>query len=235
MRPVSQSNPAPWWKRAHDAISVLRSVEWVVLKIAIVVALAVGATGVVGTVTELPFEWRVGVSLGSGIAIGLIALVVFIVLFSPRSSSTRPVVQSSPPAVQPSPLERPEPPVPEATGIPRVREAGVIDIDLKYVESLYQSMTGTQAEKVLAGYIGKRSAWSGKVRNVKKISPSLMSVWFERMQGTSQSLSADFRDKSIFDRLELLRRGEEITIRGEITKLDDFQLELGNCELVQPR
>lgn len=41
-----------------------------------------------------------------------------------------------------------------------------------------------------------------------------------------------FRDQGWFDRLSTLRRGDKITVIGQITRVNGIEIQLENCEIV---
>jgi hypothetical protein len=101
-----------------------------------------------------------------------------------------------------------------------------------YLSEIYRDRTHIQADKLAATFIGKRIEVSGNVAFVTALdgTATTLSVAMDRdTQGFSSAWMLFPGDR---DRLEMLRRGDAITVVGEIKDFDQGELRLIDCRLV---
>lgn len=120
----------------------------------------------------------------------------------------------------------PSPPATDAE--PRV----FVEEPLEKLAKIYDDHIGTRATKLAERYIDK---WVKISRPLYNAGPSpvegAMSAYFVRERPTLW-VSMTFRDKGSIERLELKDRGDEITVIGQIKKIEAHAVTLDNCELV---
>jgi hypothetical protein len=102
----------------------------------------------------------------------------------------------------------------------------VVDVKPEYLWQLFEGRTSTQAEKLVASYIGKWMQVSGPLQDVHTFE-----VTFQR-PGTYTVIYMYFRKKKWTDRLSALSPGDNITVRGRIETINKVELHLETCELV---
>jgi hypothetical protein len=105
--------------------------------------------------------------------------------------------------------------------------------------SFFQDNTDIHATELTKDRIGQWIPFTGTVRNVGPFNGYLAQVSFERnyVQPRTWFDGADiycyFRRPQV-DRLKVLKRGDKITVIGEISRIRKLNLELDNCEFVDP-
>ncbi|MDT5063040.1 MAG: hypothetical protein QOH63_3499 [Acidobacteriota bacterium] len=106
----------------------------------------------------------------------------------------------------------------------------IVNVMPEYLMSFYHEHTGIQAEKLFAAYKGKWIKVAGKLGDVRA-SEDYSTVAFE--YGSPETIIMFFYEEWT-ERLSILRRGDSITVLGQIEKGDAYTLTLDNCELVHP-
>jgi hypothetical protein len=95
---------------------------------------------------------------------------------------------------------------------------------------LFDEHTSIQAEKLVEAFIGKWVRVSGTVGNVTAIAGGGAKVQLPRDSEHSMVFMR-FNDKSV---VEVLKKGDPITVIGKIRQVSTLWLELENCELEKP-
>ena len=109
----------------------------------------------------------------------------------------------------------------------------------KYLIGIFRDHTDIQGAKLTAGYLGKWMKVSGSLGNVISTTPNLAQLTFERAQlsraGPTWFDSTGFYmifKKPWIDRLAIVKRGDKLTVIGQIERIDSVSVQLENCELV---
>jgi hypothetical protein len=107
----------------------------------------------------------------------------------------------------------------------------VIDVTPEYLMGFYKEHTDVQAAKLAESYIGKWIKQSGKVANVA--SSESMRTWevYFADSRAEYIVSLAF-DQTWADRVSVLKRGEQISVLGQIGRFDGSHLHLVHCELL---
>jgi hypothetical protein len=106
--------------------------------------------------------------------------------------------------------------------------------------SFFQDNTDIQATELTKDRIGQWIPFTGTLRNVGPFNGYLAQVSFEKnyVQPRTWFDDADiycYFGKAQIDRLRVLKRGDKITVIGQISIIRRLILELDNCELVDAR
>jgi len=105
----------------------------------------------------------------------------------------------------------------------------------EYLAKFFQDHTAIQAANLIEAFIGKWMKLSGRLNDVRLHRDSFASVSLRR-----SAVEEDVRACNVtmffyqpwFDRLAILKRGEELTVIGRIDKVDALSLILEECEIV---
>jgi hypothetical protein len=103
-------------------------------------------------------------------------------------------------------------------------------ITADYLLNLLEGHTQIQGKKLVEPYIGKWMKASGRLRDVHPNGAILVTFIHEGQVALSDIRM--FFEERWLDRLSILRRGDELTVIGQITKVDGMGVRLENCELV---
>jgi len=104
---LAEKPPSPW-KRFLDIINATRAVEWVGLKLLVLVGLVSATTWQLIDIASLPLLWRVVIAIAIGIGAGTGGL--FVLAFTElRRHPSRPDSAPAPPPPPPSVLPVPGP------------------------------------------------------------------------------------------------------------------------------
>jgi hypothetical protein len=129
---------------------------------------------------------------------------------------------------------------PEAPNPLNVARVFVSDsITPKYLAELYNHNTAIQVNGITRNYIGKWMRLSGILSQVLSSVPTRAQLTFEN--GDFNKVS-DYNYYSVFmyfkspfvDRLTTLRKGDSLTIIGQISEIIPLALSLDNCEIILP-
>jgi hypothetical protein len=103
----------------------------------------------------------------------------------------------------------------------------------EYLVGLFKDHTSIQANKLIEPFIGKWMKVSGHLNEVLSSTPDFAQVSFSGRGLTSDlaGIYMYFRSKDSIERLAILRRGDALTIVGEIREINSVQLTLESCEL----
>jgi hypothetical protein len=104
----------------------------------------------------------------------------------------------------------------------------VVGVSPKFLTSLYEQHMAIQSDRLAAAYIGKWMKITGRLKNVSMIGQSLMSVsfWEDTM------VIIMYFDLAWSERLTVLIRGQTISVMGKIEKINQSDLQLTDCELI---
>jgi hypothetical protein len=105
--------------------------------------------------------------------------------------------------------------------------------------SFYQNNTAIQAAELVKPHIGHWMKVIGTLGNVRPWTGHFSQVTFERSSTPVlertwldyTTIYMLFRDAPKIDRLKILKRGDKITVIGQIREVDAVDLHLDNCEL----
>lgn len=96
--------------------------------------------------------------------------------------------------------------------------------------ALFAGLTDLQAAKVIEPFIGKRMTVSGPLRNVGEWMGTFSQASLDRAD--PHTVYLHFWDKSWLDHLSVLKRGDAITARGVIARIERIGMLLTDCELL---
>jgi hypothetical protein len=101
----------------------------------------------------------------------------------------------------------------------------------EYLLDFFEQHTAVQATNAIKDYIGKWMKVAGSVNNVISTSDFLARVTFERQPALPDYtyLYMSFRGPWK-DRAKILKRGDNITVIGQIRQIEPMALNLDNCE-----
>jgi len=111
----------------------------------------------------------------------------------------------------------------------------LVDVTPQYLTGFFKEHTDIQAKKLLEAFVGKWIRVSGPVGDVYRNDENHATVYFyPPTYGRTQVLMY-FNDKTIIEnQLSVLRKGDRITVIGQIDWASSGALELDNCELEKP-
>lgn len=109
----------------------------------------------------------------------------------------------------------------------------------EYLLAFFREHTATQARKLAEAYVGKWMKVSGSLGDVNSYDESLATVAFasrdvafgEQTWFDYTGLFMYFHDRWV-DRVAILKRGDKLTVIGQIKEVERIALLLDNCELV---
>jgi predicted thioredoxin/glutaredoxin len=107
----------------------------------------------------------------------------------------------------------------------------IVNVAPEYLTGFFKEHTEAQANKLVSAYIGKWIKISGFVGDVG-LSESFATVYMELPQCIAVYLQ--FNGKKLMNRVEVIRRGEEIHAIGQIDRVSAATFRLKNCELLDP-
>jgi hypothetical protein len=111
----------------------------------------------------------------------------------------------------------------------------LVDVTPQYLTDFFREHTDIQAKKLLEAFIGKWMRLSGPVGDVYANDESNATVYFYPSTYRRTQILMYFNDKPIIeDRLRVLKKGDRITVIGQIDWASPRSLELDNCELEKP-
>ena len=148
-----------------------------------------------------------------------------------------PIPPSITPAIPPSivPLIAPPVSLPSSDNETKERVFVGESITPKYLHSFFRDHISIQAARLTHAYIGKWITVAGILDQVSTaLDQSHIWVTFKQditEQNESGSVAMMFCE-SWSDRLAIFRRGDKITVVGQIEKIDTLWLVLENCELI---
>jgi hypothetical protein len=109
----------------------------------------------------------------------------------------------------------------------------------EYLIGIFREHTAIQGATLTAAYLGKWMKVSGSLGDVVSTTPNLAQLTFERAE-------VPFTERTWFDytsfymmfrrpwidHLEIAKRGDKLTVIGQIERIDSVSVQLENCELV---
>jgi len=111
----------------------------------------------------------------------------------------------------------------------------LVDATPQYLTGFFQEHTDMQAKKLLEAFIGKWMRVEGPVGDVYASDESNATVHFNPPTYGRTKILMHFNDRAaIGDRLSVLKKGDRITVIGQIDWAWPRALELDNCELEKP-
>ena len=119
-------------------------------------------------------------------------------------------------------------PTPEVKKGSKASERIFVDISPKDLMDLNKGRMLIERDRLLSPYIGKWVKISTSVDNAA-VSENSVVVWAKNPEKERIIMSFD---KNWANHVEVLRRGQNIKIVGEIQRVDVFDLWLENCELI---
>jgi hypothetical protein len=133
----------------------------------------------------------------------------------------RPRQRPAPPAILPPPSKPPA----------RPAERVFIDVSPVYLMDLYEGKTSVQGDALAAAYLGKWLRIHAPIKDVSFFSDHYsisLKVGTELLKDTAALTFGP----SWNDRIAGLRKGEQISARGRIEKIDSMRVWLEDCEIV---
>lgn len=109
----------------------------------------------------------------------------------------------------------------------------IVDVTPEYLIKHFKDHMSIHAQKLVNAFIGKWMKVSGPIGNVGAFNGTFSQVTFsDRSIYSGGQVYMLFRDQGyIKDRLSVLKKGDKITVIGQITRID-HDVQLDNCELV---
>jgi hypothetical protein len=108
-----------------------------------------------------------------------------------------------------------------------------VNVTPEYLTGFYrEGHTSVQARKLAEAFLGKWMKVSGPLGDVLgNYDNQRMVVFSNRSIYTNDLVNMFFRDKKWFSKLSTLRRGDTITVIGQVTDVNNLEIWLNNCEL----
>lgn len=120
------------------------------------------------------------------------------------------------------------PPSPEEAG----RTYLPVGFTVERIMSFYEGNTNLQAKRLIKPLIGKWLRYTGIVGGVSELGGGNAAVWFQEKYGPFDTrVMCRFEPKHV-DALHILKRGDRITVIGELDDADYLALNFKNCEVV---
>lgn len=117
-----------------------------------------------------------------------------------------------------------------------MQEREFVDVEPAYLLKLYKDHISVQADKLAGVYVGKWMKVSGRLGNVERF----LNSWRVRFEFNLEEsvrqggdVSMFFDDEMQVDRLATLKRGDQITVVGQIKPMVAALLILEKCELAE--
>jgi hypothetical protein len=110
----------------------------------------------------------------------------------------------------------------------------VVDTTPEYLAGFFDEHTSIQAEKLVEAFIGKWIRLSGPLENVAARSKDEVTVFFTSETFGDIMPVMVFNDRLTIENLRVLKRGNQITVVGQIQRVSSMDLKLENCELEKP-
>jgi tRNA_anti-like len=108
----------------------------------------------------------------------------------------------------------------------------LVDVTPEHLVGFFDTHTSIQAKELVAPYLGKWMHVSGLLGNVSGFT-TFSQVTFAFGTFTSLSVYMYFHDREVVEnRLVVLSRGDQVTVLGQIDRVDDTLVMLENCELI---
>jgi hypothetical protein len=106
----------------------------------------------------------------------------------------------------------------------------VVDVTPQYLLSLGEGRTSVERDRITGIYFNKWLKVSGPVRNVNAIGHNtiIVSVTMDYMKEISLRFNAQW-----YDRVAILRIGQNIAAIGQIKEIYQTEIDLENCELTE--
>ena len=195
----------------------------------VLTSLAAGFIAVVLT-NPMKFDGVQRVTLG----VAIIALAAFAAQTLNRSRAVQ--MTPGPPPSEATALHAaaPEPPRKAAENQDRIFVGE--SITPEYLIGTFRERTSIQGAKLTADYLGKWMKVSGSLGDVISTTPNLAQLTFERagVPRTWFDYTGFYMmfKKPWIDRLAIVKRGDKLTVIGQIERIDSVSVQLENCELV---
>ena len=103
-----------------------------------------------------------------------------------------------------------------------------------YLAKFYDDYTVVQADNMVAPYIGKWMSIEGPIGEIMPAGPNRILLAFANDDSAPYPHRMMTFDEKWFDRLSIMKRGEVVTVVGEIQKIEPHVVSLTNCELIEP-
>jgi hypothetical protein len=115
---------------------------------------------------------------------------------------------------------------------PPPKKPNVIDVTPEYLAGLFKGLTSIQGQKLADTYLGKWMKVSGPLGDVGEFDVAGTQVVFNH--GTYEVIVYMwFHDEDyVNDRLSILKKGDRITVLGEIDRIRSVDVQLKHCQLV---
>lgn len=127
--------------------------------------------------------------------------------------------------------------VPPKPGSTANEERVLLDVKLEYLLGFFTKYNEAQAQKLIETYLGKWVQISGEVFDVSRYSDESI-VTISPPTPTIFGVLAQFEEQRWVDRVQVLNRGEPITVFGQLTKMKSISpkyvtIWLDKCEVVE--
>jgi hypothetical protein len=114
----------------------------------------------------------------------------------------------------------------------------LVDVTPEYLTGLFDEHTIIQANRLVEAFIGKWMRLSGPVSDVGAVGATgkgKTNVYFSGETFGHIMVVMGFNDQSVVEhQLRVLKKGDWITVIGQIQRVSPTTLDLENCELEKP-
>jgi hypothetical protein len=126
--------------------------------------------------------------------------------------------------------------VPSTTAPTARSEREFVNVTPEYLIGFFnEGHMSIQAGKLAEAFIGKWITVSGPIGDVLGVTDAQrMAVFADRSIHDHNLVNMFFRDKERFNQLSTLKRGDAITVIGQLRDVNSLEIWLENCELVKP-
>jgi hypothetical protein len=104
------------------------------------------------------------------------------------------------------------------------------DITPEYLAGFFKDHTGIQGEKLVRPYVGKWMTVRGPLGEVEPYNRYFSQVTFAGWGGPTVYMYV--KDRKEVERFEVLRKGVQIAVRGQIREVNSVNVHLEKCRLV---
>lgn len=157
---------------------------------------------------------------------------------SPKDATTRidtPVRAELPPA-QTAMAGATAPPRAEVpTVVSRSEERLIVDVTAEYLADFFINSMAIHGKRLVEPYIGKWMKVSGPLGNIMNSIYSLQVTFSDRgLLANNVQIFMFFDKEQWLDRVSVLKRGDHLTVLGQIKDVSSIDIHLEHCELISP-
>jgi hypothetical protein len=186
--------------------------------------IAVCAALEVANLVSNPLHLSLPLRIAVGVLLALLGLLFAILAHRPNQKKT-----SGPKSLvtPPQPVQADPPQNAPAKPVDRI----IVNVSPEYLLNFFKEHTSIQAQKLVSAYVGKWMRLSGQVQDITSTYPDRIAVSFNPHPYVLHVVFMFF-DEIWKDRLAILRRGDQITVVGQINDAGPNTVNLFHCELL---